>query len=453
MTTANSRGFKLAIIGVCAASAIGGLVFSELNLALASLRIHLHASLNQLQWVLNTYGIIVASTLVLFGRLGDVIGRKRLFLASLLLLALSMFITGLAHSIYVVIAAQALNGVASAIIMPVSQAMVTTMYGEQQRSKAIGLWAASTGVALGLGPIYSGFIIHALSWRWVFLLNVPMSALSFVIVLLFAVDSRSDEQSPRLDWLGSAVLCVAMATFVMMIVESQVFSHLTIAVLALICIASFIALWVIESRVSQPIIREDLFKNRTFLLASFCNCLLLFFIWADFFLLPLFLQTVFGYSPLHAGGVMLLVTIPLILFSMKSQFFYERFGPRRLIIVGFIFLLVSAVLQYCFDAHISLAMIVVAALTFGMAWAMIWNPSATKAVSTLSLSHAGVASGTFVTFQEVGGSMGLAITGSVVRRYPTLLHGYPRGMVVLIVISTIGLLMAFSMQPLHRTVK
>ena len=401
---------KLAIIGVCAASAVGGLVFSELNLTLAALRIHLHATLAQLQWVLNTYGIIVASTLVLFGRLGDILGRKKIFLIALFLLALSMLITGLAHNIYTVIAAQVLNGISSAIVMPVSQAMITTIYGEQRRSKAIGLWAASTGIALGLGPIYSGFIIHALSWRCVFLLNVPMLAMSFMMVVLFAFDSRSDEESPRLDWLGSVVLCIAMASFVMAIVESQVFSHITVAILTLISISSFIVLFVIESRVDQPIIREDLFKNRAFLLASFCNCLLLFVIWADFFLLPLFLQNVLGYSPLQAGAVMLLVTVPLVLFSMKSQFFYERFGPRRLIIIGFLFLIVSSIIQYYFGMHVSLVMIAIAALTFGIAWAMIWNPSATKAVSTLPLRHAGVSSGTFVTFQEVGGSMGLAIT-------------------------------------------
>lgn len=447
------RRLKFAIFGVCAASAVGGLVFSELNLALAALRIHLHATLGELQWVLNTYGIIVASTLVLFGRLGDVIGRKKLFMTALVLLALAMLITGMAHNIYVVIAAQALNGLSSAIIMPVSQAMVTNMYGESRRSKAIGLWAASTGIALGLGPIYSGFIIHALSWRWVFWLNVPMLAVSFVMVLLFAFDSRKKLESPRLDWLGSIILCVAMGCFVTVIVESQEFSRVTNAVLGFISMASFILLFVVESRVKQPIIREELFKNRAFLLASFCNCLLLFFIWADFFLLPLFLQNVLHYTPLHAGAAMLLVTIPLVIFSMKSQFFYDRFGPRQLIIVGFIFLVISSMIQYCFNAQISFGFIAMAALTFGIAWAMIWNPSATKAVSTLPLRDAGVASGTFVTFQEVGGSMGLAITGAVVRHFPSLAQGYPHGMTVLFCISALGLASAFRMQRLRDSLK
>lgn len=445
---ADSKQLKRAIFGVCTASAVGGLVFSELNLALAAIRDHLGATLSQLQWVINIYGILVASTLVLFGRLGDIIGRKRIFLVALALLALAMFLTGIAHSIYLVIAAQALNGISSAIVMPVSQAMVTTMYGEQRRSKAIGLWAASTGIALGLGPIYSGFIIHALSWRWVFLLNVPILAVSFVMVWIYAIDSRSDEQAPRLDIVGALVLFVAIASLVTMIVEAETWTPMATVLLAAISVASFAALIILESRVKQPIIREELFRNRAFLLASFCNCMLLFFIWADFFLLPLYLQSVMGYTPLHAGAIMLMVTLPLVFFSMRSQFFYDRFGPKRLIIVGFVILIISALVQCWFAQKISFGLIVVATITFGLAWALIWNPSATKAVSTLPLSQAGIASGTFVTFQEIGGSMGLALTGAVVRLYPSLAVGYPRGMMLLVVVAVIGLITACFMRRL-----
>jgi EmrB/QacA subfamily drug resistance transporter len=437
---------KLAVFGVCTAAAIGGLVFSELTLALAAIKSHLHATLGQLQWVINIYGILVCSTLVVFGRLGDVVGRKKLFLIALLILAVSMAMTGAAHDIYFVILAQALNGIAAAIIMPVSQALVTNMYDESDRSKAIGYWAGSTGIALGLGPIYSGFVIHALSWRWVFLLNVPMILISFIFVLFYAGESKSDEHAPQIDWWGALALGIAMASFVTLIVQAELWPHFIITCLAVVSIASFIALYFIERKAPQPIIREDLFKNRAFLLASFCDCLMVFFIWADFFLLPLFLQSVLGFTPFEAGWVMLLATIPLVLFSTRSQWFYRKFGPKRLIACGFICLLISAILQYCFKFNDGIVIIVMAALVFGFAWALIWNPAATKAVSTLPLSQAGIASGTFVTIQEVGGSMGLAITGAVVRLYPTLHEGFSSGMVVLIIASLVGLIAALIME-------
>lgn len=437
---------KLAVFGVCAAAAIGGLVFSEMALALASIKTHLHATLDQLQWTINIYGILVCSMLVAFGRLGDVIGRKKLFLISLLLLAISMAMIGAAHNIYFIIAAQGLNGIASAIIMPVSQALVTNMYDASDRSKAIGYWAGSTGIALGLGPIYSGFIIHALSWRWIFLLNVPMLIISFIVVLFFAHESKSDEQAPRIDWWGAIVLGIAMASFVMLIVQSELWPHSVLMLLAVISVASFILLFFIESNVPQPIIREDLFRNRAFLLASFCDCLMVFFIWADFFLLPLFLQTILHFTPFEAGLIMLLVTVPLVMFSMRGQWFYRKVGPKRLITFGFIFLLASAICQYAFKFNDHLSMVIIAALMFGLGWAVIWSPAATKAVSTLPLSHAGIASGTFVTIQEVGGSLGLAITGSVARLYPSLHEGFSRGMIVLIIMSIVGLVAALLMK-------
>jgi EmrB/QacA subfamily drug resistance transporter len=448
MSATNKR--KLALIGVLVASAIGGLVFSELTLAIASMQQHLHATLGQMQWTINIYGIMVCSTLVLFGRMGDIYGRKKIFLVSLLLLALSMAMTGSAYNIYVVIAAQGINGLASAIIMPVSQALVTNMFGEADRSKAIGLWAGATGIALGLGPVYSGFIIHWLTWRWVFLLNVPVTLVSFVFVLFNAKESRSDEANPVLDWQGALTLGIAMASFVMMIVESESWPHDIIVLLAVISIISFVVLYFIEAKAKQPIIREDLFKNRAFLLASFTDCILVFFIWSDFFLLPLFLQSVLKYTPFDAGLIMLLVTVPLVLFSMRSKWFYERFGPKKLIMLGAVFLILAAVLQLLFKFNTSLAQIIAAAICFGFAWALIWSPAATKAVSTLPLTHAGIASGTFVTIQEVGGSMGLAITGAVVRRFGDFDRGFAYGMVVLIIASLLGLIAAFLMQKAPR---
>lgn len=440
------RNRKLALFGVLVASAIGGLVFSEFALSIAAMKADLHANLSQMQWTLNIYGILVSSTLVLFGRMGDIYGRKKIFLVSLMLLAVAMTMIGFAHNITVVILAEGLNGLSSAIVMPVSQALVINMFSESNRSKAIGLWAAACGTALGLGPIYSGVIIHWLSWRWVFLLNVPAIFISFLVVLFHAKESKSNEAEAHLDWRGALVLGIAVASFVMAIVQAELWSHHVIVLLVVVSILSFVLLFFVESKAKQPIIREDLFKNRAFLLASFSDAILCFFIWADFFLLPLFLQSILGYSSYKTGLIMLLVTIPLVLFSMRSKWFYDRFGPKKLITFGFIFMIISAFFQLFFKVSPSLVMILLAAITFGFAWALIWNPAATKAVSTLPQQHAGIASGTFVTFQEIGGSMGLAITGAVVRRFPTLHIGFSYGMIVLIVASLIGLQAALLMR-------
>lgn len=440
------KNHLLAVLGVCIASAMGGIVFSELNLAMSSMQLALHASLIDLQWIVNIYGIIVCSTLVVFGRLGDVIGRKKLFLVALIILSIAMLGSGLAHEVGVVIACQALNGIASAIVMPVSQALITNMYPPNKRSKAIGLWAAASGIALGLGPLYSGLVIHLLSWRWVFLFNIPMILGSFLLVLCYAQDSKSDEASPKIDWLGAVILAMAMASFVMMIVQSESWPMSIIICLGMMSSLSFFALFLVESRAEQPIIRKDLFKNRAFVLASFCNCCLLFFIWADFFLMPLYFQTVLHDTPFKAGMLMLLVTVPLTIIAFYSEHSYARFGPKHLISLGFLFLITSSLLQMFFTSTFHNIFIIISTLAFGIAWGFIWTPSATQAISSLPQAHAGTASGTFVTFQEVGGSMGLAITGAVVRFYPTFEIGYSRGMLVLGVVSFIGLLACLKMK-------
>lgn len=436
------------VVGVCFAVAIGGLIFSEINLALASIKNVFHASITQLQWILNTYGIFVSSTLVLFGRVGDIVGRKRLFIVGLGILSIAMLGSGLAPNIYVLIACQALNGASSAIIMPVSQAMLTNMYPPQRRSKAIGLWAGAVGIALGLGPLYSGIIIGMLGWRWVFLFNVPMILLALYWVIRYADESRTDEEAPQLDYLGALLLMLSLGAFVIMIVEAENWP-LNISVLLLIISAiGFSLLYWVESKIAkQPIIRKDLFRNRAFFLSSFCNCCLLFFIWAGFFLIPLFLQQRLTYSPVMSGLIMLLVTIPLTLFSFYSEGFYYRFGPRRLILVGFLCLMLSAFSQLFFTNSVSGMTIMIATISFGLAWGLIWNPSATRAISTLSQSQAGVASGTFVTFQEIGGSCGLAVSGAILHYYADFITGYQHAAMILLIVSLVGFMAAYLMHP------
>ncbi len=441
------------VVGVCFAVAIGGLIFSEINLALASIKNIFHASITQLQWILNTYGIFVSSTLVLFGRLGDIIGRKRLFIIGLVMLSIAMLGSGLAPNIYVLIACQALNGASSAIVMPVSQAMLTNMYPLHRRSKAIGLWAGAVGIALGLGPLYSGIVIGMLGWRWVFLLNVPMILLALYWVIRYANESRTDEEAPRLDYLGALLLMLSLGAFVTMIVEAENWPLNISIMLLIISVIGFSLLYWVESKIAtQPIIRKDLFKNRAFFLSSFCNCCLLFFIWAGFFLIPLFLQQHLGYSPVISGLIMLLVTIPLTLFSFFSERFYHRFGPKRLILAGFLSLMLSAVSQLFFTDTVNRLVIVIASISFGLAWGLIWNPSATRAISTLSQSQAGIASGTFVTFQEVGGSCGLAVSGAILHYYSNFTVGYQHAAMILLIVSLIGFSAAFLMRHEKRRI-
>lgn len=446
------REFRFAVLGVCLGVAIGGLIFSEINLSLASIRDALYVNVADLQWVINIYGIVVCSCLVIAGRLGDVLGRRRLYLIGLALLALSMLGMGLGQHIQTLWVSQILNGVASAIIMPVSQALITHIFPRNRRSKAIGMWAGSIGIALGIGPLYAGIVIHLLSWRWVFLLNIPVIMISFMMVMLYVKDSKTKEKTPQIDWLGALMLTIGLGAIVTAIIQAELWPWKVTLALLVLSMLAFYALFQVERHVAQPIIRQDLFTNRSFLLSSLCNSFLLWFIWSSFFLMPLYIQDILHMNPLYAGLIMLFVTTPLSLFSFWTERFYYHFGPKRLIQCGFIALVISSALQYFIQgstAHVFM-LFIIAAFIFGLGWGLIWNSSATKATSTLPRSHAGIASGTFVTFQEIGGTVGLAVTGAVARLSPHLNVGFNHGMIVLFIISIVGFTIACFMHRLDR---
>ena len=446
----NKKALILAVTGICFGVAMGGLVFSELNLAIASMQHTFGASLRGMQWLLNIYGIIVCSTLVIFGRMGDMFGRKRLYVIALVILAVAIAGTGLSQNIGQMIFFQAINGLASAVIMPISQALVTNVFEDHKKSLALGLWSACIGIALAIGPLYSGFIIHGWGWRWVFYLNVPIILLSALLVALFCPESKSDEKHIHVDGWGSLFLALSIATIVMALVQFEAWPLWIVVMLVIISIICFVTLLRIEKQAKQPIIRKDLFGNRAFVLSSSSNAILIFFIWCGLFLIPLYLQNVYGMGALRAGMVISVVTTPVILFSFANHRLYHFFGCKRLIRTGFVSLMLSAILLFCFSKDMSLILVVCAALTFGIGWGLIWSPSATKAISTLPQQHAGIASGTFVTFQEVGGTLGLALTLVVVRLNPVFAQGFKHGALVLLFASAIGFCFTLAMQQTVR---
>ncbi|OGO91637.1 MAG: hypothetical protein A3F41_03380 [Coxiella sp. RIFCSPHIGHO2_12_FULL_44_14] len=442
-----TRGRRIrALIGICLGVAVGAIFFSAVNTALAAIQTSLDATLTQLQWVMNIFGITICSTLVTVGRLADIYGRKRIYLIGICLLAVSMLGSGLAPQVEWIIFFQAILGFSSAILIPVSQALISNLYSAEERSKAMGIWAAVVGLAMAVGPLYSGAMISWLSWRWVFLGTLPLIAISLILVALFSQESHSEEQESHIDYVGILLLFITISTFVLAVVQGQSWRASLVTTLYIVSVVAFVLLLYFEKKVIQPIIRGDLFKNRQFLTASIANLCLIFFVWASFFFMPLYFQTIRHYSPLQTGLMMLNVTIPLTIFSFTVGHLYRRWGAKWLIGSGFVFLLLSAVLQMYFQPNSNVWLLLMGTLAFGVAWGFIWTPSTTAAISVLSLQDAGIASGTFITLQEIGGTVGLAITGAVVRAHTNLLVGYHDGMWVLVVICLIGMMAAGLMQ-------
>ncbi|MFZ9035019.1 MAG: MFS transporter [Francisellaceae bacterium] len=329
----------LNICGIFLGVAVIAMIFSELNTALADIKQALHASVSQIQWIINIYGVIICSTMVVVGRVADRYGRKKIYLLGLFLLGVSMLISAFTSSANLIIFSQALTGLSGAMILPVSQALTVNAFDSTDQGRAIGLWAANAGLALAAGPLVAGVVIHLLGWRWVFLCNVIVSVISFITVLAYTTESKSKDTGNVLNLFGSFLLIVTIASIVLVLSEGQSLPTVLNALLCVLFVVGLVWFVVHEKKAKTPIIQEALFKSKTFLLASLCIFCLLFAVWSIMFLMPLFLQEKFGYSALSAGLYMLGITLPLAVLSITAGNWYKRFGPKKLIATGLLFIL------------------------------------------------------------------------------------------------------------------
>jgi len=443
----------LAITGIATGIGVVAINFSILNTAFATIQKEFSASILELQWMLNIYGIFISVFLVTMGRLADTYGRRRLFLIGLAIAGLASLISGLSPAPSWIIVAQALQGIAGAILLPVSQALISHLYPDNQRSHAIGIWATIAGLLLGIGPPVGGIIIHTCGWRWIFLINIPVVIVGAFLILRHLKESKSKTNRGEIDIPGILVLTVAIGALILAIVQGPQLgwsSHWDIMLFAAFLIAAFFLI-LVERKARFPIIHPEFFLNRNFVFGSLANFCMIGFVWAMFFLLPLYFQTARGDSPLLTGVVLLLVTGPLVLFSTAVGKLYGKIGARLPLIIGFLLLILSVGVQFSLEKSSGIVLPMLACLTLGIGWVFIIGPSTTVAISALSKDLAGVASGGFITIQEIGGSLGLAITGTVFRIVePPFMQGYRNAMWVLLAISILGLVASLCLKTTRR---
>lgn len=433
----------LAVIGACMGSMAMGLSFSLITTHLETIHQQFNASIVELQWMINLYGIFIASLLVTMGRLGDIFGRKKIYLAGTVLFAISMMGTGFAASPKVIIGFMALYGVSGAVLLPLSQALLIDCFSDEKKSIAISIWAAANGVTLSLGPVVGGLLLYQLSWRWIFLSNVPFAILGLILTGCFARESRTNGESTKIDWIGLLLLILAIGGFVLATVQSNLWPlKVTIPIYAL-TIAAITALVIVEKRVEMPIIREDLFRSRTFLLCSIGALCMIAVFWAGIFLIPFYYQKVLGFEPLQTGMLMLAFSLPMALISPIIGYLCQHLGIRLLIAIGFLLFMLSAWIQLRYNADTPLSEIILATFFLGLGFSIIWTPTTTGALSAISKNFAGIASGTYITLQEIGGNIGLAVSATAARYGTSFESGFHNGIWVIFILSVIGLISAF----------
>lgn len=400
------------LVGACSGLFILMLDSTVVALALPEIRGDVGASAEQLQWVMNVYLLAIAVLVVTAGRLGDMFGRKRVFLCGLVGFALGSVVSGAAGDADVLILGRVLQGAGAAPCLALSLALVVNVFPPAERARALGIWAAVSAVALAIGPLVGGILIE-IDWRVIFWLNLPVAALGVFITARAAPESTDPGAGTKIDWPGLGALSVGLTAVVLALVQSRAWSDAAVIALAVLGIAALAAFWAVEHRVREPIVEFSLFRNGPYFGASAAAFALVGAYWAVMFFQPQYLQDVRGHTPVVCGLLVLPITVPMVFVSPFSGRLIGRFGARRLMTAGMACGTLGLLVLTQIDGGSSYALLLAGYLLFGVALGLVYAPMSTAAMAAMPGEKVGIAAGVLAMLRVLAGAVALAGTGAI----------------------------------------
>jgi EmrB/QacA subfamily drug resistance transporter len=385
------------------------------NVALPSIQKDLGASIGGLEWTINGYTLSFAVLLATGGRLGDIFGRRLMFMIGVVVFALSSATAGFAPNETALVISRVVQGVGAALMMPGTLSIITDAFPPEERGKAMGTWAGVSALALAVGPVLGGFLTEHVSWRAIFYVNIPV-AVGAIIATLFAVrESRDTSVGREVDYAGVAVLTVGLTSLVLALVEGNSWGWGSTEIVGLLALAALAlpAFVFVENRVKAPMVQFDLLSDRNFL-ASVCVAMIISFgMLGVFFFLALYMQDILGYSPLEAGVRFLPSTLMIVGVAPVAGRLSDRFGPRWLIAIG-LTIVAGSLFSFSRIAVDSTYLdLLPGFMLLGIGIAMTMSPMTSAAMNAVPVQKAGIASGVLSMFRMVGGSLGVAVTGAI----------------------------------------
>jgi EmrB/QacA subfamily drug resistance transporter len=386
-----------------------------MNVALPTIQRDLGSSLSGLEWTINGYTLAIAVLLVTGGRLGDIFGRRRMFLIGVTLFALSSMSAGLAASTGMLIASRVVQGVGAALMMPATLSIVTHAFPPEERGKALGTWAGISALALAIGPVLGGFLTEHVSWRAIFYINVPV-AIGAVIATVFAVrESRDETVGRQVDYLGVATVTGALTALVLALIEGNSWGWGSPEIIALLLgsaglMAAFVA---IEFRVRAPVVEFPLFASRNFVGTNVVALIVTFAMLGQFFFMALYMQNILGYSALEAGVRFLPATLMIVAVAPLAGRLTDRVGSRWPIAAGLTLVAASLYWLTTIDVGTTYADIWPSFVLMGLGMALVMSPMTTAAMNAVATAKAGIASGILSMSRMVGGTLGVAVLGAI----------------------------------------
>jgi EmrB/QacA subfamily drug resistance transporter len=405
------------LVLICLAQFMVVLDATIVNVALPSIQKDLGLSEANLQWIVNAYTLVFGGFLLLGGRAGDLLGRKRLFLIGLVIFTTASLLNGLAVSSGMLIGSRALQGLGAALISPAALSIISTTFAEgRERARALGVWAAIAIGGSAVGLILGGVLTQSFSWPWIFFVNVPVGIAAFLLSVRLVPESKDEHAHRSYDVAGAVAVTGGLMALVYAIVKAETDGWGSLTTIGFFLVAALLlgSFVVVERRSSEPLVRLSIFRTRSLTTANLVMFLVASGLFAMFFFNTLYIQRVLGYGPLEAGLAFLPFTAGIMVSAGLASSFAPRVGVRPIAAAGMTLTAAGLVLLTQLPVHGSYAADVLPALLLSsLGMGAVFMPLTLVATTGLRDEDQGLASGLFNTSQQIGGALGLAVLSTL----------------------------------------
>jgi EmrB/QacA subfamily drug resistance transporter len=400
------------LVGTCAGLFLLMLDSTVVALALPSIRKDVGASAEGLQWMMNGYLLAITVCVVTAGRLGDMFGRKRVFLIGIAVFTVGSVVSGAAGDQETLIIGRVLQGIGAAPMLSLSLAIVCNVFPSDEQARALGVWAGISAVALALGPFLGGALVE-IDWRVIFWINLPIAIIGAVLTARAAPESTDPAAGTHIDVPGLVTLGVGLIALVLALVQAEAWDGAAIGALVALSAIALVSFWRIERRSREPVVDFELFRNRPYFGASAAAFALVGAYWSLMFFQSQYLQDVRGHSAILSGLLILPITAPMVFISPMASRLITRFGARGLMTVGMGFAALGCLVLTQIGADSPYPVLLVGYLPFGIALGLVYAPMSAAAMAAMPADKVGIASGVLAMDRVLAGTVALAATGAV----------------------------------------
>lgn len=408
-----------------------------LNVSLANIIRDFNTTIQSIQWVITAYALTLAALTITGGRIGDIFGRKKMFMTGAIIFAAGSFLASISHSVPVLLAGESIiEGVGAALMMPATASLLVSNFFGRDRAIAFGIWGGVAGAASAVGPILGGYLTSTYSWRWGFRINVFVAA-ALILGSVLIKEARETEERPSIDWFGIVLSSLGLLSLVFGIIESSTYGWwrakevfiayghtygvlgLSITPIAIVVGLLFLYAFInweyyVEEKEDTPLVSMKLFKNQQFISGATTLMMVSLSLVGLIFILPIFFQAVKGLDAFHTGLALLPLSISLFFAAPFSALLTKWFTPKRIIQVGLLLnALALLIMRQSISVSATAADLAFGFALFGIGMGFVQSQISNLTLSAVSVQQAGEASGVTNTFRQIGGSLGTAIVGAV----------------------------------------